>query len=88
MAGVLSLLKRAWRWRGVRWFAATFATHFAPTLISWSQHAYEFFAAGPNSGRQFPGLSVLGFAAGAATIAALIACIGFAMDIVQRWRGQ
>ena len=81
-------LSNAWAWlrawRASRWFALAFAANFIPAAISWSQRVYEFFAAGPQSGEQFPGLSTLGYAAGAATVAALMGALGLVTDLVAK----
>lgn len=84
----MSNLKTAWAWlrawRASRWAAITFAAQFIPNALKWTQQVYEFFAAGPNSGQQLPGLSTLGYAAAAAVTAAIVGALGLITDLVAK----
>lgn len=71
-------------WRSTRWAALTFVIRFVPDALKWMQQVYEFFAAGPNSGRQLPGLSTLGYAAAAASLAVVVGALGFLTDMVAK----
>lgn len=84
----MNKLKSLWAWlrawRASRWFTISFLTGFLPAALSWSQKVYEYFAAGPNSGQQLPGLSTLGYAAAAATVAAVIGLLGLVTDLIAK----
>lgn len=81
-------LKTLWAWlrawRASRWFAISFATGFVPPALEWTQEVYKFYAAGPGSGEQLPGLSTLGYAAAAATVAAGIGALGWITDLLAK----
>lgn len=84
----MAKLKSLWAWlrawRASRWFSITFAAQFVPNALKWTQQVYEFFAAGPNSGQQLPGLSTLGYAAAAAVTAAVVGALGLVTDLVAK----
>lgn len=81
-------LKRLWAWvrawRATRWAAITFVAQFVPTALKWTQQVYEFYAAGPASGHQLPGLNTLGYAAAAATTAVGVGLLGFLTDLAAK----
>lgn len=84
----MSNLKTAWdwlrAWRASRWFAITFAAQFIPNALKWTQQVYEYFAAGPNSDNQLPGISTLGYAAAAAITAAVVGALGLFTDLAAK----
>jgi len=84
----MNKLKTLWAWlrawRASRWFAITFAAQFVPNALKWTQQVYEFFAAGPGSSQQLPGLSTLGYAAAAAVTAGIVGVLGLITDLVAK----
>ena len=71
-------------WRATRWASLTFVIQFVPNALKWTQEVYEFYAAGPGSGKQLPGLNTLGYAAAAATTAVIVGALGFLVDLAAK----